>query len=441
MTDRPRATPDLVEPTDVVRRESFPLDPTSSSNSSGEAPPPERWLTIVGIGEDGVAGLSPKAAQSIRQARVIFGGERHLERAAGLIRGDARAWPSPLESGIAMLMALRGQPTCVLASGDPMLFGIGATLSRSIPPQEMDIIPAPSSFSLAAARMGWPLAESETLSLHGRPLDLLRPMLHPGRRLLVLTSDGDAPAAIARLVAQAGFGHSRFTLLEALGGPDERIRQAQAGDFSIEDIHSLNLLAIEVVGDPGAKIIPLAAGRADHLFEHDGQITKSEVRAISLALLAPSRGEYLWDVGAGSGSIGIEWMLSNPSMRAAAIEAKGERIARIRRNASQMGVPGLAIVEGTAPAALTGLSAPDAIFIGGGATAPGLVDHCLTALPPGGRLVINAVTLETEALLTTLHAVHGGQLLRIAISRTKPLGNMTGWRPAMPVTVWAWTKS
>lgn len=411
------------------------------SNLAGPAPLSRPWLTIVGIGEDGVAGLSPRAAEYIRQASTIFGGKRHLQLAAPLIRGEASPWPRPFATAIGKLLARRGEPVCVLASGDPMLFGIGAIIARSVPAEEMEIIPAPSSFSLAAARMGWPLAEVEMLSLHGRSLDLIRPLLHPGRRLLVLTSDAESPAAIAPLMTEAGFGPSRITLLEALGGPDERVRVAEAKDFGLGVIHPLNLLAVEVRAEREAPIIPLTAGRSENMFEHDGQITKYEVRAVVMALLAPRRGEYLWDVGAGSGSIGIEWMLAHPSMRCTAVEAKFERAERIGRNAARLGVPGLQVVEAPAPAALTALAAPDAIFIGGGATVPGVINHCMEALRSGGRLAVAAVTLETESLLASLHGAHGGQLLRVEISRAEPLGNMTGWRPARPVAIWSWTKS
>ncbi|HKX23408.1 MAG TPA: precorrin-6y C5,15-methyltransferase (decarboxylating) subunit CbiE [Rhizorhapis sp.] len=411
------------------------------SNLVGPAPPSRPWLTVVGIGEDGIAGLSPRAAECIRRASTIFGGKRHLQLAAPLIRGEASPWPTPFGTAIGQLLARRGEPVCVLASGDPMLFGIGATIARSVPAEEMEIIPAPSSFSLAAARMGWPLAEVETLSLHGRSLDLIRPLLHAGRRLLLLTSDAETPAAIAVLMSEAGFGPSRITLLEALGGPDERVRAAEAKDFGLGAIHPLNLLAVEVRAGRQARIIPLTAGRSEDLFEHDGQITKYEVRAVVMALLAPRRGEYLWDVGAGSGSIGVEWMLAHPSMRCTAVEAKFERAERIGRNAARLGVPGLQIVEAAAPAALVGLAAPDAIFIGGGATVPGVIDHCMEALRSGGRLAVTAVTLETESLLASLHGVHGGQLLRVEISRAEPLGSMTGWRPSRPVAIWSWTKS
>jgi precorrin-6Y C5,15-methyltransferase (decarboxylating) len=257
---------------------------------------------------------------------------------------------------------------------------------------------------------------------------------------MALTSDADDSAQIAALLAEAGFGGSALTLLEAIGGHRERIRRTQADSFDLEAIDPLNILAIEVIGGAKARIIPLATGRADDLFDHDGQITKREIRAVTLSLLAPRRGELLWDVGAGSGSIGIEWMLAHPTMRAIAIEPRADRIDKIRRNALSMGVPDLSIITGIAPEALAGLPHPDAIFIGGGATVTGVMDAAIEALASGGRLVINAVTLETEALLLDHHARLGGGLTRIAVSRADPVGGMTGWRSAMPVTIWNWTK-
>jgi len=360
--------------------------------------------------------------------------------AESLIRGEARAWPSPFSDGIEAVRGLRGRRVCVLASGDPFLHGVGATLSRHVLAEEMDIVPAPSAFSLAAARLGWALAEIDTVSLHGRPVSLLRPLLHPGRRVLALTSDAEGPPAIAALLRANGFRQSTLTILEALGGQDERIRETRADSFDMECIHPLNLVAIEVLADAEAPILALASGLADDLFEHDGQITKREIRAMTLSALAPRRGELLWDIGAGSGSVGIEWMLLHPSMTTIAIEADKDRAARAARNAERLGVPGLRVVEGTAPDALATLPAPDAIFVGGGGSRPGVMDAALAALRPGGRLVANAVTLEMEAVLLGLHTRLGGELTRLSIQRATPVGGMSGWRPAMPVTQWSWTK-
>jgi precorrin-6Y C5,15-methyltransferase (decarboxylating) len=397
-----------------------------------------RWLSIVGIGEDGVEGLTPVARGLIADAEIVFGGKRHLELAGALIRGAVRAWPSPFDQAVSEVVAQRGRPVCVLASGDPFFYGVGVTLARHIDPGEMLVVPGPSSFSLAAARLGWALPETTLISLHGRPLDLIRPHLHAGARILALTPDGAGPRALAGLLTDSGFGASRFIVLEALGGPRERIRISRAADFSLSDVDPLNVVALEIEALAGARILPRASGLPDALFEHDGQITKREIRAVTLSSLAPRRGELLWDIGAGSGSVGIEWLLADPSLRAVAVEAKADRAARIRRNAAAFGVPGLEVIEGRAPDALAGLPAPDAIFIGGGAKFS--LDAASGALRSGGRLVVNAVTLQTEALLAASHAVLGGTLVRIALSRAEAVGGETGWRPALPITQWAWTK-
>jgi precorrin-6B C5,15-methyltransferase / cobalt-precorrin-6B C5,C15-methyltransferase len=399
-----------------------------------------RWLSIIGIGEDGVAGLSEAARERIASAEIVFGGRRHIALAASLIRCAARCWPSPFERAVEEVLAQRGRRICVLASGDPYCYGVGSVLARHIDPGEMEVLPAPSAFSLAAARLGWALPETALLSLHGRALDLVRPQLQPGARVLALTSDGRGPAALARLLAESGFGPSRLTVLEALGGPRERVRTASAAQFDLDAIDDLNVVAIEVVAAPGARVIARAAGLDDDLFEHDGQITKREVRAITLSSLAPRRRELLWDVGAGAGSVAIEWMLADASLRAIAIEREPQRAARIRHNAAILGVPALHVVEGAAPDALETLPVPDAIFVGGGASDPGVLDKAAVVLPAGGRLVVNAVTLATESLLLERHARLGGELVRIALTRAQPMGREKGWRPALPVIQWRWVK-
>jgi precorrin-6Y C5,15-methyltransferase (decarboxylating) len=399
-----------------------------------------RWLSIVGIGEDGIEGLTAVARGLVSGAEIVFGGKRHLGLAAALIRGAVRPWPSPFERAVAEVLAQRGRRVCVLASGDPYLYGVGALLARHVEPAETVVVPAPSAFSLAAARLGWPLADCTLVSLHGRELDRVRPHLQPGARVLALTSDGEGPAALAGLLATAGFGASRLTVLEALGGSRERIRATTATEFDHGTVDPLNTVAIEVAAQDGARIIPRAPGLPDAMFEHDGQITKREVRAVTLSSLAPRRGELMWDVGAGAGSVAIEWMLADPSLRAIAIEAQAERAARIRRNAATFGVPGIEIVQGAAPEALAGLPPPDAIFVGGGASDPGVLDAVLAALRSGGRLVVNAATLQTEAVLLARYSILGGELIRIAIARADPVGGMTAWRPALPVTQWRWVK-
>lgn len=398
------------------------------------------WLTLVGIGEDGLAGLGEAAKTAISEADLVFGGVRHLSLARPLIRGESQAWRTPFNTSIDAVLSARDKKVCVLASGDPFLYGVGATLARLVPAAEIRSFPAPSAFSLAASRLAWPLQDVAVLSLHGRPLDLLRPHLHPGARILALTSDGEAPALLAKLLTEAGFGASRLTVLEAMGGAAERITASCAEGFALTGIDSLNVCAIEVATNPSARVLPLTPGLADDLFESDGQITKREVRALVLSALAPRRGELLWDIGAGSGSVGIEWMLADPSLRAIAIEADPVRAARIGNNARVLGVPDLQVVEGTAPAALSGLPQPDAIFVGGGGSEEGVMDRAMAALRPGGRLVANAVTTEMESVLLDLHRAHGGTLTRIEISRAAPVGGMTGWRPAMPITQWTFIK-
>jgi precorrin-6B C5,15-methyltransferase / cobalt-precorrin-6B C5,C15-methyltransferase len=403
-----------------------------------------RWLSIVGIGEDGIEGLSTAGRELIQSAAVVFGGARHLALAAPLIRGSPRPWAVPFEQTVAEVLAHRGCAVCVLASGDPFFHGVGSLLSRHVSREETLAVPAPSAFSLAAARLLWPLPQTVLLSLCGRSLDFIRPHLHPGARILIFTSDHDAPAKLARLLCDIGFGPSRVTVLESLAGPRERMRSSPANSFDIDAIDPLNTVAIEVAEEDGARILPRAAGLADELFEHDGQITKREIRALTLSALAPRRGELLWDVGAGCGSVAIEWLLADVSLSAIAIERRSDRVARIRRNAAAVGVPNLSLIEGSAPAALEGLASPDAVFIGGGATTPGMIDAAQSALRPAGRLVVNAVALETESVLLKYQSQWGGSLTRIAISRAGPIGGedarMTGWRPAMPVLQWTWVK-
>ena len=405
-----------------------------------EPAPPSRWLSIVGVGEDGVEGLSATARGLIAAADIVFGGERHLRLAASLIRGEAKPWQSPFARGIEEVLACHGRQVCVLASGDPFHYGVGSVLAGHVPPEETVVVPAPSAFSLAAARLGWALPDIVLLSVHGRALDRVRPVLHPGARVLALTSDSEGPGALARLLTESGFGESRLTVLEALGGARERIRKVTAAGFDLGGISDLNLVAIEVVAARDARIIAYTPGLADALFEHDGQITKREIRAVTLSALAPLKGEVLWDIGAGAGSVAIEWMLADPSRRALALAARAARAARIVRPAAAVGVPGLEVIEGSAPDALAGLATPDVVFIGGGASESGVLDAAIAAIRPRGRLVVNAVTLATEKELIARHAALGGSLARIEIARAEPVGSKTGWRAAMPVTQWTWVK-
>ena len=388
------------------------------------------WLAIVGIGEDGVEGLGAAARTAIAQAACVFGGERHLALARPLLGGERIAWPSPMTDAIPAIMARRGSPVTVLASGDPFCFGIGSVLARALPMNEMRCLPAPSAFSLACARLGWALPEVETISFCGRPLEAIRPLLQPGARVLALSANHTTPAALAELLTRWGFGETRVTVLEAMGGPDEDCFTFRALKSVHDRIARLNLMALEVAGGPA---IPLTPGLDEDRFETDGQITKREIRALTLAALAPQRGDRLWDVGAGSGSVGIEWMLRHPSLRTVAVEARADRAARVARNAAALGVPGLEVRVGAAPEALEGLAMPDAVFIGGGASNAATTKACWARLPRGGRLVINAVTLETETAVMSFHAELGGRLTRIGIERLEPIGPMRGFAPARTV--------
>ena len=399
------------------------------------AAPAPRWLSIVGIGEDGLAALSPAARGLIAQAALLVGGKRHLAMVPPGA-GQRLPWPSPIEAAFPQILARRGTPVCVLASGDPFCFGIGSSLAAQVPMAEMLCLPAPAAFSLAASRLGWALQDCALVSLHGRPLECILPHLQPGRRVLALSWDGTTPGALAAVLCARGMGGTRLHVLEAMGGPREQVRSFAAHAPVPHSIDPLNLIALEVVAAPGARLLPLTAGLPDDWFEHDGQITKRDIRVLTLAALAPCRGQLLWDIGAGSGSVSIEWMLRDPANRAIALERDPARAARIARNATSLGVPGLRIATGSALAHLASLPAPDAIFIGGGAGDRALVDAARHALRPGTRLVINAVTLETQAALTALYTQHGGALKQIQIAHAGPVGRLHGWRAAMPVVQW-----
>ena len=366
----------------------------------------ERWLGLVGIGEDGIDGLVPAARDLIAQAEFVVGGRRHLAL-AGSLTAETIAWPSPIEKALDVIEARRGSPICVLASGDPFFFGVGAMLMRRFAADEMLSIPAPSAFALAASRLGWSQQDCVMLTLHGRPLEAIIPHLQPNARILALSWDGATPAKLAALLTARGMGRSKLTICEAMGGECERIRTAQAQDFALDNIAALNTIALEVAAGPGARILPRAPGLPDAWFEHDAQITKREIRAMTLSQLAPGRGELLWDVGSGSGSVAIEWMLADPANGAVAIEVRHDRAERIARNALGLGVPGLSVVAGEAPQVFADLARPHAIFIGGGAGAPGMIEHACDALGPGGRLVVNAVTLGDSGGLCRLALAPG----------------------------------
>ncbi|TDX65669.1 precorrin-6Y C5,15-methyltransferase (decarboxylating) [Methylosinus sp. sav-2] len=398
-----------------------------------------RWLSLIGIGEDGLAALTPAARALIADASLIIGGARHLQL-IGPQRAETLLWPSPISAAMETILAHRGAPTVVLASGDPFFFGVGDMIARNVAVEEIFCLPAPSSFSLAAARLKWSQQDCATLSLHGRAFERVTPHLQPSRRLLILSWDETTPARLAAHLTALGMGESHIHVLEHMGGAEERIRSARAEAFSLTDIAPLNTIGVEVIAGPGARILPLTPGLPDDWFEHDGQITKRDIRAVTIAALAPRRGECLWDIGAGSGSIGIEWMLADPANRAIAIERNATRVARIARNAATLGVPDLAIVEGAAPRALAGLPTPDVIFIGGGGEAE-IIEAAWNALPLRGRIVANAVTIETQALLIDAFARMGGELVSIAIAKARPIGSYHALEPALPALQWRAVKS
>jgi len=395
-----------------------------------------RWLSIVGIGEDGVEGLSSVARQLIGSAELVAGGARHLELAGDLIRGRRLAWPSPLTDAFPEIQRLRGHSVVVLASGDPFHYGVGKQIAEFVPADEFICLQQPSAFSLAAARMGWPLQDVSLVTLHGRPLQSIIRRLQPGARILALSWDSTTPARLAELLTARHMGRSRLTVLEAMNGPREQIRHATALGFDIGNIDPLNTIAVEVIAEPEAAIIPIVPGLDDDFFEHDGQLTKREIRAVTLSSLRPLPGQLLWDIGLGAGSVAIEWLLQHPSLRAIGIEADSDRASRAARNAAALGVPELQIVQGQAPVALAGLARPDAVFIGGGMTDDGVFDAAWSMLKSGGCLVANAVSLETEARLADYFGRFGGDLVRLQVARADRIGAMSGWRPAMPVTQW-----
>jgi precorrin-6Y C5,15-methyltransferase (decarboxylating) len=393
------------------------------------------WLAIIGLREDGAEGLSAAASAALGRAELVFGAARHLSLLPAL-RCEARAWPVPFADGVPLLLAERGRPVVLLASGDPFWFGAGTSVTRHLAREEWIAHPAPSSFALAASRLGWALQDTACLGLHAAPLGQLRPHLAPGRRLLVTVRDGEAVAGLAAYLAGEGFGASMLHVLEALGGPRERVRSVRADALAWEDIGHPVVVGIAPAGE-GA-VLPLTSGRPDGWFESDGQLTKQPVRALTLSALAPRPGELLWDLGAGSGSIGIEWLLAHPSTRAIAVEADPARAERARANAVRLGVERLTVLHGRAPAVLPE-GEPDAVFIGGGLS-EALLQALWARLSAGARLVANAVTLESEALLARWHGAEGGSLLRIELADAVPLGTRHGWRSRYPVVQWSVTR-
>ncbi len=399
------------------------------SDSSSQAADP--WLAIIGIGEDGLTGLSRSSRDALAKAEIVFGGPRHLK----LAEIDARGRPWPIPFSVDPVLECRGRRVAVLASGDPFWHGAGGSLAAHLTPGEWIALPAPSTFSLAAARLGWRLEEVACLGLHAAPFETLLADLAPARRAICLLRDGKAAGDLAAWLNQKGFGASSVCVMESLGGVGERIRTTPAERFDLADVTAPVAVAITAAGSAG---LPRTSGLPDEAFVHDGQITKRPMRALTLSALAPRPGEILWDIGAGSGSISVEWCLAGG--RAFAIEPRAHRVANIRTNAAALGVAhALTIVEGSAPAALAKLPAPNAVFVGGG-NEQSLFDTLWSMISGGTRLVANAVTLETEALLLAEHERHGGELMRIELAQAAPLGSMRGWVPSRPLVQWSVVK-
>ncbi|WP_425092785.1 precorrin-6y C5,15-methyltransferase (decarboxylating) subunit CbiE [Tropicimonas sp. S265A] len=395
------------------------------------------WLHIVGIGEDGMNGLTPATRAVVEAAEVIVGGQRH-HNLSDAVTAERVAWPSPFDALIDLLRAHQGRRVVVLATGDPLWFSVGARIGREIDPSEITYHPQVSAFQLAAARMGWSLADVETLTVHGRPVEQMIAFIQPDQRLLILTTGADTPAQIARFLTDRGFGKSPMTVLAAMGGENEARFDGTAETWTHE-VPEFNTLAVDCIAAPDCALLPRVPGLADDLFQHDGTMTKREVRAVTLAKLMPMRGALLWDIGTGCGSVAVEWMRAARYARAIGIEPRADRRAMAAANALALGVPKLEIVDGTAPTALDGLEAPDAIFVGGGLDRH-VFEAAWAALRPLGRLVANSVTLESEQVLLDLHHAHGGELAKLSVQRAEPVGPRTGWRPFMPVTQWSLIK-
>ncbi len=395
------------------------------------------WLHVVGIGEDGLDGLTPATRAVVEAAEVILGGDRHHDL-SGNITAERLSWPSPFNAMIETIQGLKGRRAVILVTGDPLWFSVGARIGRAIPASEIVYHPQLSAFQLAAARMGWSMPDVETLTVHGRPVEQMIAFIQPDQRLLILTTGSDTPGKIARFLSERGFGQSRMTVLAAMGGEREQRFDGTAESWAHE-VPEFNTLAVECIAAPGAALLPRVPGLPDEMFASDGTMTKQEVRAATLAKLMPMRGALLWDIGAGCGSIGIEWMRAARYARAIGIEPRADRRAMAATNALALGTPGFQIIEGSAPTALADLPAPDAIFIGGGLTAD-VFEAAWSALRPLGRLVANAVTLESEALMLDLYKKHGGQLVKLGVQRADAVGRLTAFRPLMPVTQWSLIK-
>jgi precorrin-6B C5,15-methyltransferase / cobalt-precorrin-6B C5,C15-methyltransferase len=392
-------------------------------------------VTVVGIGADGWPGLAPPARTALEKAAVVLGAPRQLDLLPASITADGEPWPSPLMPALPGLLERHARAELVvLASGDPMFFGIGSTVLRLRP--DAVVVSHPSSLALAAGRLGWTEQDVVTVSAVGRPLAAVRAALAPNRRILVLADSAETPARLAALLVGAGYGAARLSVLTSLGAEHESRTDGTAADWVATTTDPLAVVAVTCPALPDDDLLGRTPGLPDGAYDHDGQLTKAELRALSVAALRPLPGQLLWDVGGGAGSIGIEWCRAEPTARAIAVETRADRAARITANAEALGVPALRVVEGQAPEALAGMEAPDAVFVGGGVSVPGMLDACRTALRAGGRLVANAVTVEGEAALAAARVEHGGSIRRIAVSRAAPVGRYLGWKALAPVTQW-----
>ena len=400
-----------------------------------------QWLDLIGIGEDGLSGLSDEARNLVEQADVVIGGKRHLD-IVGDLRGEKIPWPAKMQDMFAHLRDYKGRPVVILASGDPLHYGAGSSLTHHLDPTEFRIWPTLSSYTMACARMGWARADVDCITVHGRPVERALAWLQPGRKTINLCADRTTPAKLAALLTEHGFGRTMIHAFSLMGGAREDYTAGLAKDWAESFDHDLITLAYIPMADDGAQVWPRGFGLPDDAFLHDGQITKSEVRAMTMSVLAPTPGDLLWDLGAGSGSVSVEWMRAEPTVKAIAVEQSDDRIAMLTRNCAALGVPDVKIIHGKIPDALDGLDRPDAIFVGGGITAPDLLDRCLAALQPGGRLVANTVTLEsTQVLLHWAELLDGAQVKRITVERSEGVGRFTALKPLMTVTQLVWRKS
>ncbi|WP_344157842.1 precorrin-6y C5,15-methyltransferase (decarboxylating) subunit CbiE [Nocardioides koreensis] len=398
---------------------------------------PPVHVAVVGIGADGWSGVPERLRSVVLDAEVLLGGDQHLDLVPDVDRQEREAWPHPLRDGLpAVLRRHAGRRVVALAAGDPFLSGIGTTLVDLLGAESVTVEPTTSSVALARARMGWSAESTTVVPVAGRDPHVVLRHLAPGHRLVVLSPDAATPELLAGLLVMAGYGGSAMTVLGDLGGERECRVDTTAADWSGRG-PDLPVVALELAGPVVGSWAP---GLPDEHFENDGRLTRRDLRASALARLAPQPGQLLWDVGAGAGSIGIEWMRAHPSCRAVAVEVDPGRAARVGRNAVALGVPDLEVVTGHAPEVLVRLPKPDAVFVGGGATAAGLLSYCLRSLRPGGRLVVQGTTLETEQALAAAYARSGGELTRLSVEQAAPSGASTGWTPARTITQWSVSK-